>query len=494
MIQIFINDEEVVSDKTLSITEEMLATSSTILTNCYPKTWEEDRDYISRFYFPQDFSLCKIFKDEELIFAGCVKNTGNISLNPRYPKYCELQILDFKTFLSEGETLDFVIANKTVIEAIQMVVNAINDYGVVLGNIDILNGDSIIGAYSTLNKSPYDVFQYLADITQSKWSTRALSDNTIAVDFYDPSLMPKGTTIDYTTEFFEKNIINDLSFNYNTNDYRNKQVMLSDEVYADIDYSELLTANGYDRIFTTTNNIAVVKSIMINGVSYSFATSNEKDLGIKADFYYTTGKNEIEQDDSASLLPAGTQIILNYTPLVQGRQIVYNYSEVERITNQLQRKGVIARYENRNDVLSSEELRKVGQAYIKYKGLPEITLNIETETNLWNVGQVVMFNAPMEELSQEYMVKKKVTKIIATTNDVFYTYEFSSNFNSESAINYFDNQRNKATGNISAGEFITRNIDIEEQANIIFKNLTVTKLEIQGDNILNSVLDSPFNN
>jgi hypothetical protein len=72
--------------------------------------------------------------NETLLFAGMVKNSGNISLNPRYPKYCALEILDFKDFLSTGEYLDFVISNKTVIEAIQMVVDAVAQYGFVLGN------------------------------------------------------------------------------------------------------------------------------------------------------------------------------------------------------------------------------------------------------------------------------------------------------------------------------------------------------------------------
>ena len=40
MIQVFINEEEVVSDKEFTITEEMLTTSSTILNNLYPKSWE----------------------------------------------------------------------------------------------------------------------------------------------------------------------------------------------------------------------------------------------------------------------------------------------------------------------------------------------------------------------------------------------------------------------------------------------------------------------
>ena len=44
-VQIFINDEEVVCDDTITLQEEMLSTSSTILNNCYPLSWETDKDY-----------------------------------------------------------------------------------------------------------------------------------------------------------------------------------------------------------------------------------------------------------------------------------------------------------------------------------------------------------------------------------------------------------------------------------------------------------------
>ena len=90
-----INNEEVVCDNVLEITEEMLTTSSTILNNCYPKSWEQDHDYTSRFYYPKDYSKCLIYNGETLIFSGVVKNTGNMSLNPREPHYASLQVLDF---------------------------------------------------------------------------------------------------------------------------------------------------------------------------------------------------------------------------------------------------------------------------------------------------------------------------------------------------------------------------------------------------------------
>lgn len=495
MIQMFINDEEVISNKEFTITEEMLKTSSTILNNCYPKSWESTKDYTSKFYYPEDYSKCKILKDNELIFCGVVKNSGDISLNPRNPHFCSLQILDFKTFLSEGETLDFVIANKTIEEAINMVIDTIKDYGFTLGNLQIYGKDDIIGAYSTQNKTAYDVFQYIADITQSKWFTRTIDENTIAIDFYDPTLLPKTNNIKFTEQYFEENNIKDISFNYGTRDYRNKQIMISDQVYGSIDYIETIIANGYSKTFMTQQKIGIIKSITVGGVEKTFATNSDKEIGINADFYYTPGENTFDSDSNSETIGSGISIIIIYTPLVQGRQIVYDNDEVSRIRTQTGRKGVIARYENRNDVLSSDELNKIGQSYIRYKGSAEINLNVVTQnTDLFSIGQIVHFEAPINELAVDYMVKQKETQILSVGDfsNVFYTYKLVSNFNSENAINYFDNQRAKATGNIGQGEQILRNVDIENSVTIEFNDFFTVDFEFVGNNILDCALDSPF--
>lgn len=490
MIQMFINGEEVVCDKNIEITEELLATSSTVLKNCYPKSWETTHDYVNNFYFPEDYSKCLIYKDNNLIFCGVVKNTGNISLNPREPHYCDLQILDFKTMLSEGETLDFVISDKTVEEAIEMVINTIADYGFEIGNIEINGASDVIGAYSTENKTAYDVFQYLADITQSKWFTRLIDEDTIAIDFYDPDNMPQKDDIQYTQEYFEENGIQDIKFNYSTNDYRNKQIMLSKEVYSSITQSEVFASDGYNKTLTLPYNIGELKSVTINGVSLIIATNEEKEIGIYADCYYTPGQNTIDFDD---LYPAGTQIFINYIPLVKGRVVINNSDEIERIETNTGRKGTITRYEARNDALTNDELVSIGQSYIQYKGKAEIKLTIQTYNNdLFNIGDITYFDAPLNNLKLNYMVKKKTTSIIATTNDIFYKYELTSSYNSESDINYFDNQRAKTTGNIGTGEFITRDIDIENTTVLYFKNLQIE--EVAQSNILNSTLNAPLNN
>ena len=88
--------------------------------------------------------------------------------------------------------------------------------------------------------------------------------------------------------------------------------------------------------------------------------------------------------------------------------------------------------------------------------------------DLFNVGEIVNYNSLVNDLDNDYMVKTKTTDMYLNANEIFYTYILTSNFNSENAINYFDNQRAKATGNIGEGETIIRDIDIENSALIIF--------------------------
>ena len=429
------------------------------------------------------------------VFSGMVKNTNNISLNPREPKYCSLEILDYKTLLSEGKTLDYVISNKTILEAISMVVDSISEYGFELGNVNILNGDEIIGAYSTENKTAYDVLQYLADISGAKWNCRRKDNNSMYIDFYDPTLMPRGETIDYTTEWACENNLIDLKFNYGTRDYRNKQIILSDEVEGNIEYNDRLASDGVSKEYTLPYKIATLNKIEIEGVEQSIATKEEKEVGIYADFYYS---RDTDSFTSNKLLPYGTLIDVSYTPIIKGREVVQNDNEIDRLSNQLEVNGTISRYENRNDTTDSNKLINIGETYLKYKGEDEITLTIKTfNNNLYNIGQVVYFNAPIPELQKDYLVKSKQIQVVSSDENelnIFYTFTLSSSFNAEKEINWFDNQRAKMEGNIGEGEFISRNIDINSKANIIWDNLRVEEVSLPSgaSNDLQASLEAPL--
>lgn len=472
-MKIYIDGVEVVCDSDLSIVQEFKNTSSVILNNVYPKSWEVDHDYISNFYFPPSYSICNIYNEnDDLIFSGIVKNTGQIELNPRYPHYCSVQVVDFATFLSEGKTLDYVLTDMTISQAITKVVDSISGYGFMVGTVNLESANSQIGAYSTLDKTAYDVFEYISDITGCRWFTETLNEGQVAINFVDADKLTPGTTIEYNQQFFEDYLINDMNFNYGNYDYRNRQVMISDAVVANITQTENFVTNSYITEFPLTQNVGEIVSITINGVTQDVASSTERDIGITADFYYTVGSNVIT---SSSTLSTGKNLIVEYYPLVRGREVVVNGSEIERIANSTGTVGTISRYEKRNDSATSEELQAIGQSYIKYKGVPEITLNVECRALNWTIGQTVFFNAPIQELTTSYLVKKLTINYLRNSGEIIYTYELNSAFNDEYAINYFDNQRYKNNGNIGDGKYIDRDIDIENNVFLIFYDTQITE-------------------
>ena len=53
-MKIYIDNVEILCDKNFTIKEEMLNTSSVILNNVYPKSWENSKDYTTNFYYPPD--------------------------------------------------------------------------------------------------------------------------------------------------------------------------------------------------------------------------------------------------------------------------------------------------------------------------------------------------------------------------------------------------------------------------------------------------------
>lgn len=474
MYQIFINNEEVRAENSITIKEEFLNTSSIILNKVYPKSWSIDK-LLTSIYFPKDYSKCKVLKNNELYFTGFVKNSGDTTLDFNKPKYATLQILDYKAFLSEGKTLDFVISNKTIEEAIEQVIESVEGYGFVKGNI-LINDNDIIGNYSTLDKSPFDVFQYFSEISNSLWTTRIIDEEHTAIDFYSSDNLPIKPDIVYSEEYFRENKIVNILPSFSTNDYRNRQIILSDSTLASINTIETKYSSGYSNTYTTDLPIGKINSITVNGTSATYATSAQKDAGLYADFYYTQKNASFESSEE---LVAGTKIVIDYIAYVNGREVVSSFNEIDRIKTQLNRSGEIERYENRNDITDSLELQKVAQSCINFYGKSEITLTVTTRNkDIFNVGDRTHFDIDFEELNDDYMVKSKQTNFIqsGTSIETIYTYELNNTFNTESALNYFDNQRRKSTGNITDGEFITRNIDISNNVKIVFNPPTIEEV------------------
>ena len=164
-----------------------------------------------------DFTKGNDIPTRELLFCGIVRNTGNISLNPRHPHYCSLQVLDFKTFLSEGDLFNFVIDSMTIQNAIKYVIDQYSGYNFIVGNLNL--GKKLydkINNYNCDQKTLFDVLDYFAQITNSLWTTRYISYTEIAIDFFDINSLPNGMDLVYDTTFCNENSIKSITYNLNS--------------------------------------------------------------------------------------------------------------------------------------------------------------------------------------------------------------------------------------------------------------------------------------
>lgn len=492
MFNIFINNEEVVCESSFDIEEQLANPSSIILSKVFPKSWKGTNKLLTDYYFPQDYSKCKIYKNNNLYFLGIVKNSADMVLDPRKPHYCSLQILDFSTLLSEGDTLDYVIINKTVTQAINQVIESVSKYGFIVGNITIAEeNDTLIGAYSTNEKAPYDVFQYLAQISQSRWSTRLVNENEIAIDFIDYSLVDNTSTIQNTPNFFNNNKINDIGYSYSTSDYRNKQVITSDAVVGNFLQNQTFVADGQTTEFQLEQVIASIKEVKVDSIEKLVATREEYDLGIICDFCYEEKGDTII---SVEKIASGSQVEVSYYPIVKGREVVSSSDEILRINKNLGIDGTIVRYENRNDATSNRELLAVANSYIKYKSKPDLEIVIVSLLDFLSLGSKYYYDAPLDSLKDSYLVTKKTTHVLQSGDFIKCEYEYtlSNNYDTEDELNYFDNQRSKNSGNIEKGSFITRNVDIINNCFIEFNGLSIEKIEFNSNNVLEATIEAPF--
>lgn len=499
-IHMYIANEEVVCDKEINIVEQLNNTNTAILNNCYPLSWEDTKEYNTKFYMPKDYSLFKLVVDyidrnliteynediltesseeitigdaQTVIFLGVIKRSKEVDLRPTNPHYATLQVLDMKTFISEGDLFNFVLTDTTLGDAIEFVINKYSQYNFTVGNLNLGNKlNTPIGNYNCNQKTLYDVLEYFAQISQSVWTTRYISDTEIAIDFYELDRLPQGQDLIYSTDFCNRESIINISYSINATDYRNKQIMTSSKIIANALNSESFVISGEN--YKAQENIAQIVSATLNGQTISIATTADQENGETADLYYKVGTKDIILNQKE--LP-GHILSIKYYPQIPGRQTVINQDEITRINNQLNNSGVIARYENREDADTSSELNNIGQSYIRFKGRPEIILQLKTINNdMYDVGNLVYFDTQniegLEDLVGTYAVKKKTIQIIQNnsdgTNYTFYLYELSNTYNFESEVNFFDNQRAKIIGNIKEGEYINRYEESYKNYNIIF--------------------------
>ena len=279
MLKITINNEEVVSNKDFTIEEEMLNTSSVILNNVYPKSWENDKDYVSRFYHPNDYSKCLI-KDEDYTPAepGLNEEGTNFQITADTTKLNELTSMKGNTSQSGTPTptapvpinvvsgrQDIVVAGKNLLNEDEIVVGFLGTNGQWSPSVTSWSTTPYIPIKASTTYS----FSFTPITTGTYWQTRVVYyDNTMTyVSGTDLSSYPSNYTYSITTP---QNVsYMRISFT-NTGNYQRKEFQLekgtktSYEAYNGNTYEINLGKNLYYLPDPTTSN-QVVYSINNDG-------------------------------------------------------------------------------------------------------------------------------------------------------------------------------------------------------------------------------------
>jgi hypothetical protein len=313
------------------------------------------------------------------------------------------------------------------------------------------------------------------DVTPSDNSFKALfkgnRSNSATMKVVDDENM-NTIDIDYGQEFFEEfNIVN-MDYSFNTSDYRNKQNIVADNIKGSNILFESVWLDGKSTEFYLSQPVAGVKFAEINDENIKVISQEFKDKGEDYDCYYTQGSNVINLKNANK---KGDYLRILYYPDISLKISITEDDEVKRVKDNTGTAGIISRYEKRSDVLLAEEMNKIAQSYLKYKGRGDYTVTIQTyNKELAHLGDKVNLttNDNLKFLEDEYYVKSITTSYTTNNADnkayIFRTYTLVNNFNFEYATNYFDNQRAKLIGNIQDGQYINRDIDIIDEVLIQF--------------------------
>ena len=297
-------------------------------------------------------------------------------------------------------------------------------------------------------------------------------NNSATIKVVDDENM-KVININYGQEFFENYNIVDMSYNLSSSDYRNKQNIVADNIKGSNIFFESFWLDGVNTEVKLSQAVSQIKLVELNDEKLKVITENFKDKGEDYDAFYTQGSNILKLNNAYK---KGDYLRILYNPDLSLKLSIEEDKEIERIKNNTDTTGIISRYEKRNDVSQIEDMNRIAESYLKYKGKGDYTITIQTfNKELAHLGYKIQLttNDNLKFLEDEYYVKTISTQCTTNNADnkayIFRTYTLVNNFNFEYATNYFDNQRAKLIGNIQEGQFIDRDIDIMDTVTISFE-------------------------
>lgn len=413
--------------------------------------------------YAEEFSIGEVYAGDQLIFFGIVNSTGRLNLNPFTPKTKTVEIADFRKWLSIQKPIPLLFFNEFPENLVNTLIEKLNEPKIVVGTLDFSTNE-LIGAYSTVDKSPYQVLKevvakqtnsilYFQINTQQQITINYKSNDTLANDI-EPLIIDLNN-LDLLKEYK----ILDIEFESNADKYSNIVKVESSNVIANIVTEEKITILDKDS-FTLNNVVGKVSNNIANTYLYKLATPTVKQSAIilNEEFYkegqyydvlYKTGNNIIKINKKY----LDQDWVLNFGYFIKRKTSVElsNTQEIARIASFSMTKGEVYRYERLNDLTNFNDLLKATESNLEIYKNTERIIYITSEIPLYDILDVVeVVSQENDKVSGLYLVHEINVDINgssikdASNNNNFILPVFSTVLkatkNTDNIVNEFDNQ------------------------------------------------------
>jgi len=486
MLRLFISNEEYSFDGTVNFTLHPTNFSKMIFNNVIKKSDNVYPKMLGNILINREFSIAKVYDDNNLIFFGVINATGRLSILPNNIKTRSIEICDMRKWLSLLKPVNRIFFKTTPAKIVNELITGLGEKWLSVGNLSFTDS-SLIEAYSLIDKSPYQILKdVIAPFTDSMLyftidnegdEPRILVNYKSADDFNNNVSEIKLDTSDKA--FFDKYKIIDVLYENSTEQYANIVRYVSDNTISNVPNVETIPVNK-DTILTKKNiakvDLGLTKMYDMDGTEINIVILEAKATTADkfAHFIYTQG--------STQLIVHTTIIDKKYTLHIQYYTKeklsieLSNQNEIDEIAYLSGTSGRIFIIEKMNDISSSKDLVRKAQNKLSLSATPHNVLEVTAERKIWSLMDIVNVVSVVSNVNGNYMVSEisGTTQVAGDSSIEHYTYKLIKSKNTDTWINAFDSQSYR-DNSVVEGTILTAPtevINININLNIITTNLT----------------------
>ena len=479
--RLFINDEEYLFDDKVSFEFHPTNFSSITFNGVIKKSIINK---LNEVFINREFTFVEIREADGItvLWVGLVNDTGRLSLLPNSLKTFSIKVSDFRKWLSLTKPITTIYINKTPYEILSDLIQKLREPRIQLGSINFdQTSDFTIKAYSTENKTLYQVFKDVMERQTNSVLYFTLNDGVLFINYKSKSQfnVVNPLVLDLKDQVFLANFqILDVEYENDTTDYYNYLTYSSDNVISKVFKTETdLLVNEKTVLLWET------PIIVVNDLAYTFITDGKtgvkrqpiiinKDEYIKGQFYdflYSPKQNSLEVNNPNDV----DRLTISYyvkTPLSLEAK---NVQEILNISKLSKTNGIVFKQEKFNDISNPDDLLSAVQNDLSKYSKPKKLLTVTARQLIWDLLDTVHVINASTLIDGFYVVKSLSGSVQSLGSDLFYelTYNLQESRNLNTLVNKYDNQSYRDNPVIKDKQIITQVETLQGYLRILIKDV-----------------------